>query len=99
MVLMKAPKNSRTGGDEKMDQKRAGAFIAAMRKGKGFIQAELAEKLGVTDKSVSKWECGRCLPDASLMQPLCQAPGVSLSGLFAGEQLDAVRTCQVGQRA
>ena len=55
-----------------MDQAKTGQFITALRKEKGLTQAELAVKLNVTDKSVSKWECGRCMPDASLTRPLCE---------------------------
>ena len=71
-----------------MDQIRTGEFIATLRKEKNYTQAELAQRLGITDKSVSKWECGRCMPDASMIQPLCEALGVSVSELFAGERLE-----------
>ncbi len=70
-----------------MDQAKTGQFIAALRKEKGLTQAELAVKLNVTDKSVSKWECGRCMPDASLTRPLCELLGISVGELFAGERL------------
>ncbi len=69
-----------------MDQIKTGRFIAALRKEKGLTQAELAGKLNVTDKSVSKWECGRCMPDASITRPLCEQLGISVSELFAGER-------------
>lgn len=68
-----------------MDQKKIGAFIADRRRELGLTQAQLAERLNVTDKAVSKWETGRGLPDASLFQPLCDQLGVSLGELFAGE--------------
>ena len=55
-----------------MDQKKIGLFIATCRKKKGLTQKQLAEKLSVTDKSVSKWERGIHLPDASLYIPLCE---------------------------
>ena len=51
-----------------MEQKKIGAFIARRRKALKLTQAQLAERLGVTDKAVSKWETGRCLPDAALME-------------------------------
>lgn len=54
-----------------MDQIKVGKFIAECRKDKNLTQAKLAEKLGVTNKSVSKWECGKCLPDSSLYIALC----------------------------
>ncbi len=68
-----------------MNQAKIGAFIAQRRKQLGLTQAQLAERLAVTDKAVSKWETGRGLPDASLFQPLSEALGVSLGELFAGE--------------
>lgn len=51
-----------------MDQSKIGAYIAVKRKAQGLTQAQLAQKLGVSDKSVSKWERGVCLPDVSLFQ-------------------------------
>lgn len=71
-----------------MNQIKTGEFIAAQRKEKNYTQAELAQRLGITDKSVSKWECGRCMPDTSVIQPLCKALDVSVSELFAGERLE-----------
>ena len=50
-----------------MDQERIGKFIASCRKEQNLTQANLAEKLGITDRAVSKWETGRSLPDASIM--------------------------------
>ncbi|MBO4681895.1 MAG: helix-turn-helix transcriptional regulator, partial [Clostridiales bacterium] len=50
-----------------MDQVKIGRFIAECRKAKGLTQAALAEKLGITDRAVSKWETGKSLPDASIM--------------------------------
>ena len=54
-----------------MDQQKIGAFMAACRKRKKLTQRQLAEALGVTDRSVSNWENGVCLPDASLYHSLC----------------------------
>lgn len=68
-----------------MDQKKIGVFIAECRKGKKLTQRELAEKLGVTDRSVSNWENGVCLPDASLYRALCDILQISINELFAGE--------------
>lgn len=68
-----------------MDQSRMGAFISERRKAKGFTQSQLAEKLGITDKAVSKWETGRSMPDLSLFLPLCTLLDISLHELFAGE--------------
>ena len=68
-----------------MDQKKIGLFIATCRKKKGLTQKQLAEKLSVTDKSVSKWERGIHLPDASLYIPLCEILGITISEFFLGE--------------
>ena len=54
-----------------MDQIKIGAFIAKKRKEQNLTQAQVAEKLGITDRAVSKWETGRSLPDASVMLELC----------------------------
>ena len=71
-----------------MNQEKIGKFIAACRKEQGLTQAVLAEKLGITDRAVSKWETGRSLPDASLMPVLCDLLGISINELFSGERLD-----------
>jgi len=68
-----------------MNQKKIGTFIAECRKRKKLTQFELAEKLGVTDRSVSNWENGVCLPDASLYRLLCDILQISINELFAGE--------------
>ena len=68
-----------------MNQKKIGAFIAACRKRKKLTQLELAEKLGVTDRCVSNWENGVCLPDPSLYRLLCDILQISINELFAGE--------------
>lgn len=68
-----------------MNQIRIGAFISERRKAKGWTQSQLAEKLGITDKAISKWETGRSMPDLSLFVPLCALLGVTLNELFAGE--------------
>ena len=68
-----------------MNQIKIGAFISERRKAKGWTQSQLAEKLEITDKAVSKWETGRSMPDLSLFLPLCTLLEVSLNELFAGE--------------
>lgn len=68
-----------------MNQKKIGTFIAKCRKRKKLTQLELAEKLGVTDRSISNWENGVCLPDASLYILLCDILQISINELFAGE--------------
>ena len=71
-----------------MDQFRIGAFIAECRKNKKITQQELAEKLGVTDRSVSNWENGRNMPDLSLFKPLCNELGISINDLMSGEVIN-----------
>ena len=71
-----------------MDQEKTGKFIAALRKEQTMTQKELAKLLGVSDKTVSKWETGRGLPDISIMQSLCQTLGVSINELLSGDRLD-----------
>ena len=69
-----------------MDQKKMGRFLAESRKIKGLTQAQLAEQLGVSDRSVSRWENGVTMPDVSLFVPLCQALDITLDEFFAGER-------------
>lgn len=70
-----------------MDQTKIGKYIAGKRKERGMTQAELAELVGVSDKSVSKWERGVCLPDVSNYTELCRVLGITLNEFFAGEDL------------
>jgi transcriptional regulator with XRE-family HTH domain len=67
---------------------KTGAFIAAMRKQRGWTQGEFAEKIGVTDKAVSRWETGHGYPDVSLLKPLSEALSVSAGELLAGEVIE-----------
>jgi len=71
-----------------MDHIKTGKFIAQQRKEKEFTQKQLADKLGVSDKAVSRWECGKGFPDVSLMIPLCELLGISVNELLCGEKLD-----------
>ena len=68
-----------------MDQIKIGRFIAERRKLNGFTQIQLAERLGVTDRAVSKWENGRSMPDSSIMLELCEALKISVNDLLSGE--------------
>lgn len=68
-----------------MDQLKIGKFISEKRKAKGMTQAQLAEKLGITDMAVSKWETGRSMPDVSLMLELCSLLGITVNDLLCGE--------------
>lgn len=70
-----------------MDIIKIGRFIAERRKGNKLTQAQLAEKLGITDRAVSKWETGRSLPDASIMQELCAVLGITVNDLICGEEV------------
>ena len=71
-----------------MNQEKIGKLIAECRKEKNMTQVELADKLSVTDKSVSKWENGKCLPDVSLYKDLCNILGITLNEFFAGEKIN-----------
>lgn len=64
-----------------------GATVKQLREAKHITQAELAERIGVSSKTVSKWETGKGLPDISLLQPLAQALGISVIELMNGEQI------------
>lgn len=70
-----------------MNQEKIGKLIASTRKSINLTQVELATKLGVSDKSVSKWENGKCLPDVSLYKDLCNILGITLNEFFAGERI------------
>ena len=70
-----------------MDQVKIGQFIAACRKQAKLTQEKLAEKLGITDRAVSKWETGRALPDSSAMLPLCRILGITVNDLLHGERV------------
>lgn len=70
-----------------MDQVKVGKLIADCRKAKKLTQVELANLLGVTDKSVSKWENGICLPDVSLYMKICEILDITLNEFFSGERL------------
>lgn len=70
-----------------MDQRRTGQFIAEMRKSQGLTQKELAERLNISDKTVSKWECGNGLPEVALMLPLCDILQINVNELLSGRRL------------
>ena len=71
-----------------MDQIKIGKFIQEKRKSKNLTQLELAEKLNITDRAISKWECGKSLPDASIMLELCEILDISVNELLTGEELE-----------
>ena len=70
-----------------MKQEKIGKFIAECRKGKGLTQMQLAEKLSITNRAVSKWENGNSFPDASILVELCEELGITLNELFSGEKI------------
>lgn len=70
-----------------MNQTKIGKFIAKCRKEKKLTQAQLAEKLGITDRAVSKWETGKSMPDSSIMLELCKILGITVNELLGGEEI------------
>lgn len=80
-----------------MDQARIGAFIRSVRKESGLTQEQLAERLGVSQRSVSRWETGRTMPDYSLLPALCEALGINVAELLGAERIagDSVPKKQV----
>lgn len=82
-----------------MNQVAIGNFIGKKRKELNLTQAQLAEKLGVSNKTVSKWENGKCMPDYGIIQPLCAELGISVSELMDGEEQpqDSIRAYDDGQ--
>ena len=70
-----------------MDQLKIGRFIAECRKKANLTQMQLAEKLGITDKAISKWERGIAMPDTSIMLELCDILGISVNELLSGEKI------------
>lgn len=70
-----------------MDQIKVGEFISTIRKEKQLTQKDLAEQLGVSDKTISRWETGKGLPDISTMLPLCELLDISINELVSGQKL------------
>ncbi|WP_028519489.1 helix-turn-helix domain-containing protein [Ruminococcus flavefaciens] len=70
-----------------MDQVKIGKFISQMRKEKGLTQKQLGEELLISDKTVSKWETGKGMPEVSLMLPLCEKLGINVNELLTGERI------------
>ena len=75
-----------------MNQEKTGRFIAALRKEKKMTQEQLAEKLGVSNRSVSRWENGNTMPELSLLQALSENLGVTVLELLNGERLEKAVT-------
>ena len=70
-----------------MNQIKIGKFIAERRKERGFLQKDIAARLGISEKIVSKWECGNGLPEIIYMEPLCQILGITVNELLGGETI------------
>ncbi|MCR5786213.1 MAG: helix-turn-helix domain-containing protein [Acholeplasmatales bacterium] len=70
-----------------MDLIKIGKFIATKRKDNNLTQSKLAEKLNITDRAISKWECGRALPDANIMLELCNILKINVNELLTGEEI------------
>lgn len=68
-----------------MDQIKIGKFISECRKREKLTQAQLAEKMNITDRAISKWETGRALPDSSIMLELCDILKITVNDLLCGE--------------
>lgn len=71
-----------------MDQVKIGKFISEKRKEKGLTQSALAENLSITDRAISKWENGLCMPDAGTIPELCKLLNITINDLFSGEIVD-----------
>ena len=71
-----------------MEQTRVGQFITKKRKEKNLTQEQLAERLNVSNKTVSKWECGKCMPDYSLVEALCKELDISIGELLEGKEYE-----------
>ena len=76
-----------------MNQQITGKFIAQKRKEKNLTQEQLAEKLGVSNKTVSKWETGKCMPDYSVIQSLCEQLEITVAELMNGEEAEEKSVC------
>ena len=69
-----------------MNQLLVGKFIAQKRKEKNLTQEQLAEKIGISNKTISKWETGKCMPDYSVIELLCEELNITLAELISGEE-------------
>ena len=71
-----------------MNQEKIGKFITELRKEKNMTQEQLAEKLGVSNKSVSRWENGKTMPDYSVLEDICRELGININELMSGEKIE-----------
>ncbi len=81
-----------------MDQIKIGRFIAESRKKVKLTQVQLAEKLGITDKAISKWETGKSMPDTAIMLQLCDILEISVNELLSGEKISMEKTNQKNEQ-
>ena len=81
-----------------MDIQKIGNYIKCKRKAQGLTQAELAGLLGITNKAVSKWENGKCLPDLSLHEKLCDALHITLNELVAGQDIESTQLPEASEQ-
>lgn len=84
--------------EKPMNQIKIGEFIAHTRKEKNLTQVSLAEKLGITDRAVSKWERGKGMPDASIMLDLCEILGITVNELLSGEKIEMKDYNQIAEK-
>ena len=70
-----------------MDQEKIGVFISTLRKEQGMTQQQLADAIGVSNKTISKWECGKGMPELALIVPLCHILQISINEFLSGEHL------------
>ncbi len=80
-----------------MNQEKIGAFIQEMRKEKQMTQEQLAELLGTSQKSISRWENGKTMPDMSLYEPLCEALGIEISELLYARKMTGEEKVECGE--
>ena len=73
-----------------MNQIQIGKYIAECRKKQGLLQKDIAARLGISEKTVSKWECGYGLPEVAYMEPLCRILGITVSELLAGKPIPII---------
>lgn len=77
-----------------MNQEIIGKFISTCRKDKGLTQMQLAEKLNISNRAVSKWETGKSIPDVSIMLELCEILGITVNELLSGERITTMEKYQ-----
>ncbi|MDY4588278.1 MAG: helix-turn-helix transcriptional regulator, partial [Oscillospiraceae bacterium] len=82
-----------------MDQIKTGKFIAQRRKERGLLQKDIAARLGISEKTVSKWECGNGLPEVVYMEPLCRLLGITVNELLAGEAIPILELMNIIDRS